>query len=322
MEYTVQPGDTIAGVTRRLGTDWTTLKDTNPEAIGKSARNGNWFLKAGATVSVQPTFQEVLMQETARHDAPQPSRVSAVFTAPSFPTPAGSLPPGHTDTGHTEHIPTPQTEAVAQNLLRKENQTVPDVILLQQTAKRAAPQPALVSSIYSAYSTSQMATSPPPPHIPTDLDERIHILQKGETIWELARNTYRADPDEIIRHNNISNPNTLQIGQRIRIPAGNGEQDDIQAKEVVASWYGHYHHGRIMANGAPFDMHGDTIAHKEMPFGTRVELENPHTGEKVEAVVTDRGPYIQGRDVDLSYGLAERLSLTQQGVGNLRMRIL
>ena len=322
MEYTIQPGDTIAGVTRRLETDWTTLKDANPEAIGKSTRNGNWFLKAGATVSAQPTFQEVLVQETARQDAPQSSQVSAVFAAPSFPTPAGSLLPDHTDTVPAEPLPTLQTEAVVQNLLRNEHQAVQDVVLLQKTAKRAAPHPGLVSSMYAASSSPQVATSPPPRHTSTDPDERIHILQKGETIWELARNKYRVDPEEILRRNNITNPTTLQIGQRIHIPAGKGEQNEFPAKEVVASWYGHYHHGRTMANGAPFDMHGDTIAHKEMPFGTRVELENPHTGEKVEAVVTDRGPYIQGRDVDLSYGLAERLSLTQQGVGNLRMRIL
>ncbi len=80
----------------------------------------------------------------------------------------------------------------------------------------------------------------------------------------------------------------------------------------MAGWYGEYHHGRLMANGERFDMHGATIAHRDMPMGTRVELENPQTGQRVEAVVTDRGPYHRGRDVDLSYGLAERLSLTSR----------
>ncbi|HID03321.1 MAG TPA: septal ring lytic transglycosylase RlpA family protein, partial [Desulfobacterales bacterium] len=75
-------------------------------------------------------------------------------------------------------------------------------------------------------------------------------------------------------------------------------------------------------NGDIYDMHAATIAHKEMPLGTRVELKNKETGESVLAVVTDRGPYIDGRDVDLSYGLAQKLSLVEQGVGSLVMRVL
>ena len=77
-----------------------------------------------------------------------------------------------------------------------------------------------------------------------------------------------------------------------------------------------------MANGEPFNMHAATIAHKELPLGTKVELKNPQTGQKVLAVVTDRGPYIEGRDVDLSYGLARRLNMVDKGVGKLVMRVL
>ncbi len=91
---------------------------------------------------------------------------------------------------------------------------------------------------------------------------------------------------------------------------------------MVASWYGRYHHGQTMANGEPFDMYAPTIAHKDIPLGTKVLLENPDTGQKATATVTDRGPYVQGRDVDLSYKLAQRLSLDKQGVGNLTMQVL
>ena len=116
------------------------------------------------------------------------------------------------------------------------------------------------------------------------------------------------------RHRNID------IGQQLRIPAG--EQGSDPATDVVASWYGQYHHGRIMANGEPYSMQGHTIAHRDMPLGTRTELENPETGEKARATVTDRGPYVEGRDVDLSYRLARKLSLSRQGVANLKMRVL
>jgi rare lipoprotein A len=53
-----------------------------------------------------------------------------------------------------------------------------------------------------------------------------------------------------------------------------------------------------------------------------MELENPDTGQKAKAVVTDRGPFIEGRDLDISYGLAQKLSLVKDGVAPLVMRIM
>jgi rare lipoprotein A len=150
-------------------------------------------------------------------------------------------------------------------------------------------------------------------------NERSHTLKAGDTVWELAVKVYHVNPEEIIKLNNITDPRKLQIGRTLRIP---GALKSTEKETVVASWYGSDHHGRPMANGDPFDMYGPTIAHKELPLGTRVLLENPKTGEKATATVTDRGPYIKGRDVDLSYKLAQRLSLEEQGVGNLTLQIL
>jgi rare lipoprotein A len=149
--------------------------------------------------------------------------------------------------------------------------------------------------------------------------ERSHTLKAGDTVWELAVKVYHVNPEEIIKLNNITDPRKLQIGRTLRIP---GALKSTEKETVVASWYGSDHHGRPMANGAPFDMFAPTIAHKKLPLGTRVLLENPKTGENATATVTDRGPYIKGRDVDLSYKLAQRLSLEEQGVGNLTLQIL
>ncbi len=137
-------------------------------------------------------------------------------------------------------------------------------------------------------------------------------------MWGLGVKKFAVDPQELARVNSIENPKNLQPGQRLRIPLGAASQEQT----VVASWYGHEHHGKPMANGEPFNMHAATIAHKELPLGTKVELRNPQTGQKVLAVVTDRGPYIEGRDVDLSYGLARRLNMVEKGVGKLVMRVL
>lgn len=156
---------------------------------------------------------------------------------------------------------------------------------------------------------------------PTNTNGSVYFqytVQKGDTLWELAVKRFHVNLEDIIRDNNIKDPDLIYPGQSliIRRPA------IPQVQEVTASWYGSDYHGRPMANGDPFDMHGATIAHKEIPLGTRVELENPATGEKVRAIVTDRGPFVPGRDVDLSYGLAKRLSLVEKGVGRLLMRIV
>lgn len=147
---------------------------------------------------------------------------------------------------------------------------------------------------------------------------REYVIQKGDTLWDLGVRRFHVHVDDLIRHNGIENPRLIQPGQRIQIPVPQKRSNE----EVVASWYGQKYQGKPMANGERFDMFSSTIAHKELPLGTRVELENPDTGMRVKATVTDRGPFIKGRDVDLSYGLARQLSLVQKGVGKLRMRVL
>jgi rare lipoprotein A len=163
------------------------------------------------------------------------------------------------------------------------------------------------------------ATAPNVAAAKSQAAEQIHQVQKGETIWNLAVNTYQVDPEELMRLNGIKDPRKLQIGQPLVIPE---REKKGQKSEVVASWYGKNYHGKTMANGQSFDMHAATIAHKDIPLGTTVLLENPQTGEKATATVTDRGPFIKGRDVDLSYRLAKDLSLEKQGVGKLVMQVL
>jgi rare lipoprotein A len=145
-----------------------------------------------------------------------------------------------------------------------------------------------------------------------------HTIRPGDTLWALATKKYHVDVEDLMRDNGIQDPRNVRVGQkiRVRIPA------QPKAQPVVASWYGHDHHGKLMANGERFNMHSNTIAHKQLPFGTRVELENPTTGQKVTAVVADRGPFIEGRDVDLSYGLAQKLTMVEKGVGPLVMRVM
>jgi peptidoglycan lytic transglycosylase len=147
---------------------------------------------------------------------------------------------------------------------------------------------------------------------------RTYTVKPGDNLWTLAIKKFHVNLDDLIRDNNIKNPQLLQPGQRVRIR----KSAEPSTQEVTASWYGQKYHGKMMANGDRFDMNADTIAHKALPLGTKVVLTNPETGQSENAEITDRGPYISGRDVDLSYGLARKLSMVRQGVGKLMMRIL
>lgn len=145
-----------------------------------------------------------------------------------------------------------------------------------------------------------------------------HTIKEKDTIWGLAVNRYHVNPEDILRDNGIEDPRKIRPGQKIRIRLPSYPE----RTDVVASWYGSEYHGKPMANGKAYDMNASVIAHKDLPLGTRVELENPLTKERVRAVVADRGPYVEGRDVDLSYGLAKKLSMVEKGVGPLVMRVL
>ncbi len=93
--------------------------------------------------------------------------------------------------------------------------------------------------------------------------------------------------------------------------------------DAVASWYGPGFHGRKMANGQVFDMYDEElIAHKTLAFGTKVEIINPQNNNVLIATVEDRGPYIKGRDFDLSYAGAEKLGVLDKGVSKLKVRII
>jgi len=85
----------------------------------------------------------------------------------------------------------------------------------------------------------------------------------------------------------------------------------------TASWYGAWHHGKPMANGRPFDMNADTVAHRTLPLGTCVRVENLANGRSVVAAVTDRGPYVGNRILDASRGVARALGFEQAGLARV-----
>lgn len=89
-----------------------------------------------------------------------------------------------------------------------------------------------------------------------------------------------------------------------------------------ASWYGPKFHGRPTSSGERYDMYRFTAAHKELKFGTRLRVTNPDNNRSVVVTVNDRGPFIRGRDLDLSYGAAKKIGLIDKGVGRVRTEYL
>jgi rare lipoprotein A len=91
-------------------------------------------------------------------------------------------------------------------------------------------------------------------------------------------------------------------------------------RKCVVSWYGEKYRGRLMANGKPFDPAALTVAHKSLPFGTRVQFQlGPRS---IIATVTDRGPFVAGREFDLSSGAFARLAQIEAGLIRPKWRIV
>ncbi len=90
----------------------------------------------------------------------------------------------------------------------------------------------------------------------------------------------------------------------------------------MASWYGRDFHGRPTASGEVYDMHQLTAAHRELPFHTVIEVENLDNGREVKVRVNDRGPFVRGRILDLSYAAARELGMVGEGLARVEIRVV
>jgi rare lipoprotein A len=90
----------------------------------------------------------------------------------------------------------------------------------------------------------------------------------------------------------------------------------------TASWYGPGFHGRLTANGEIYDMNALTAAHPSLPFGSLVRLVNQRTGKSQMVRINDRGPYVDNREIDVSYAVARRLGMQDSGLARVRLELL
>ena len=90
----------------------------------------------------------------------------------------------------------------------------------------------------------------------------------------------------------------------------------------IASWYGPGFQGNRTSNGEIYDMYGISAAHKTLPFGTIVKVVDLDTGRSIVVRINDRGPFIEGRIIDLSKGAAEKLGIVDKGIAHVGLRIV
>ena len=94
----------------------------------------------------------------------------------------------------------------------------------------------------------------------------------------------------------------------------------IQGEQGIASWYGHPYHGRRSASGEIYNMYDMTAAHRTLPFGTQVRVHDLQNNRDVLVRINDRGPFVEGRIIDLSYAAAQ--SMGMNGIAPVRLEIL
>ena len=143
-----------------------------------------------------------------------------------------------------------------------------------------------------------------------------YTVVAGDTTGRIAH-WFRDDLVQLVTRNQLAKPELIYPGQQLLV------KPYLITATALVSWYGEAYQGKPMANGRPFNMYDPSIvAHKRLPFGTRVRLRDPDTGRSIEVVVQDRGPYFKERDFDLSYAAAKLLGLLGPGVKRYGIEIL
>jgi rare lipoprotein A len=94
------------------------------------------------------------------------------------------------------------------------------------------------------------------------------------------------------------------------------------AETGKASWYGYPYHGRKAADGSVYSMYQMTAAHRTLPFGTKILVENTENKQSVVLKVTDRGPFAKGRVLDVSKVAAMKLGMLKSGTASVKITVL
>jgi rare lipoprotein A len=101
-----------------------------------------------------------------------------------------------------------------------------------------------------------------------------------------------------------------------------GRQKPLAVWECTTSWYGEDFDGQQTANGETYDMYAETAAHPTLPLGSIVRVVNTQNHRSQIVRINDRGPYVEGRDLDVSYAVARQLGFDERGLAKVRLELL
>src|SRR5271155_5613425 len=104
--------------------------------------------------------------------------------------------------------------------------------------------------------------------------------------------------------------------------SNNGQHNPLATWECTTSWYGGDFDGQQPANGETYDMYAETAAHPTLPLGSIVRVVNTKNHRSQVVRINDRGPYVEGRELDVSYQVARQLGFDQHGVAKVRLELL
>lgn len=100
------------------------------------------------------------------------------------------------------------------------------------------------------------------------------------------------------------------------------ETANFRTQKGIASWYGKKFHGKLTASGEVYNMYAMTAAHKRLPLGTIVKVRNLDNDREIKVTINDRGPFVRGRIIDLSYTAAKRIGIVETGTARVRIKTL
>ena len=146
-----------------------------------------------------------------------------------------------------------------------------------------------------------------------EIDDRIgdvRIAQTAEKVAETVRQKSHASEK--------AEGNQDLVKDKVSVkPSANG--DPVIEQTGEASSYGRGFEGKTTANGEKFDKNDLTAAHPTLPLGTKAKVTNLENGKSVDVRINDRGPYVKGRDIDVSQGAAKQLDMTKSGIAPVKI---
>jgi rare lipoprotein A len=151
----------------------------------------------------------------------------------------------------------------------------------------------IVSVLFSGYVKSEDKHTQEVEKVAEKVKRKVEATEKSEGRQDLVKDKVT------VREGNDGKPIVEQVGE--------------------ASFYGPGFHGKKTATGERFDQNEKTAAHPTLPLGTEATVTNLETGDSVDVRINDRGPYVKGRDIDLSKGAAKEVGMTKEGVAPVKI---